>query len=171
MERLLNRVAMYPSNVWAGTIPVHWLLLTEARRRDLDVGLLPDLFESCANLVCLGFLALLPEAGGQPKQRPSIVGPAANIFAVDGLGLGCLSIVQQECAECVSNRDHPIGRLAVAQFVFFRDRRSQSLDRGVHLSLAGQNLALQHIVSDSKEVSGLVVAEGGILRRLLGRIS
>src|SRR5262245_65522563 len=82
-------------------------LLTEARRRDLHVRMLPDFIEAGPDLGGLGFLALGFEACRQPVERPAIVRPAAEILAIHRLRLGMLTIVEQEAAKRVSYRPDP----------------------------------------------------------------
>src|SRR5262249_28149094 len=146
-------------------------LLTEARRRDLHVRMLPDFVEAGPDLGGLGFLALGFEARRQSVERPAIVRPAAEILAIHRLRLGMLTIVEQEDAQRVPYRHHPVRRFAVTQFVFLRDRRPQRLDPRLRLPFANEDLALEHVVADREQVVGLVVAEGRVLRRLLGRLT
>src|SRR5262249_8346691 len=103
-------------------------LLTEARRRDLHVRMLPDFIEAGPGLGAPNFFALGLGAGRQSRERPAIVRPAAEILAIHRLRLGMLTIVEQEDAKRVPYRHDPVRRFAVTQLVFLRDRRPQRLD-------------------------------------------
>src|SRR5262249_12688239 len=146
-------------------------LLTEARRRDLHVRMLPDFIEADPDLGGLGFLALGFEACRQSVERPAIVRPGAEILAIHRLRPGMLTIVEQEDAKRVSYRHGPVRRFAVTQLVFLRARRPQRLDPRLHLSFANEDFALEHVVAEGEQVGGLVVAEGCVLRRLLRRLA
>src|SRR5262245_63815061 len=100
-------------------------LLTEARRRDLHVRMLPDFIEAGPDLGGLGFLALGFEACQQSMERPAIVRPVMEILAIHRLRLRMLTIVEQDGAKRVPYGHGPVRRFAVTQLVFLRDRRPQ----------------------------------------------
>src|SRR6516165_1588507 len=146
-------------------------LLTEARRRDLHVRMLPDFLEAGPDLSGLGFLALGFEACRQSMERPAILWPAAEILAIHRLRLGMLTIVEQDGAKRVPYRHGPVRRFAVTQLVFLCDRRPQRLDPRLHLPFANEDFSLEHVVADGEQVGGFVVAEGRVLLRLRRRFA
>src|SRR6516165_1119164 len=127
-------------------------LLTEARRRDLHVRMLPDVIEAGPDFGGLGLLALDFEACRQSMKRPAIIRPAAEILAIYRLRFGMPTIVKQEGAESMSHRHGPVRRFAVTQLVLLRDRGPQRLDPRLHLPFANEDFALEHVVPDGEEV-------------------
>src|SRR5262245_42888534 len=104
-------------------------------------------------------------------ERPAVVRPAAEIFAIHRLRLGMLPIVEQKGAKRVSYWHGPVRRFAVTKLVFLRDRRLQRLDPRHHLPFANEDLAFKHVVANGEQIGSLVVAEGRVLLRLLRRLA
>src|SRR5262245_27791100 len=117
----LDRVAKSSAARFRKRAALPLSLLTEARRRDHHVRMLPDFVEAGPDPGGLRFLVLGFEAGRQSMERPAVVRPAAQILAIHSLRrLGILTITEQEGAQRVPHRHDPVRRFAVTQLVFLR---------------------------------------------------
>ena len=77
---------------------------------------------------CLDVFVLGAKRLGKSEQRPAVAWIAAQVLAVDGLGVGGASGLQELGTEQVAHREEPVGGLVVRELVLLRRPGRQELD-------------------------------------------
>jgi len=113
----------------------------KARGGDLDVGVLPGYVEAALNLIGFFVPALRAQTLGQSKQRPTVVGKASKVFAVDLFCRARAAGFEQDRAKIMSHGVEPVGRLAVDQPIFYRDGFAKLSNGGLGVFARSCNLS------------------------------
>src|SRR5262245_36501366 len=117
--------------------------LTEARRRNSDVGVFPDFLKLGVDLLGFVVLVLQVQAAGQAVEGPAVAWLLGEVFAIDLLCFGRFSGGEERRAEGVANGMNPVGRFGITKLVFQLHGGAELGDALIHLSAANENLAAQ----------------------------